>query len=98
MKAVILAGGKGRRLSLYDCTPQAAHALRRHAHPRVVRRQLTTRVRCIMMAVGYLPELLMAFCGDGASVGCRPLFPGRAAAGHRRSMALIAGLDQPFSS
>lgn len=71
MKAVILAGGKGRRLQPYTtCFPKPLMPIGDRPILEVIIRQLRDRgVDEVIMAVGHLAELLMAFFGDGRQIG-----------------------------
>jgi NDP-mannose synthase len=99
MKAVILAGGKGRRLAPYTAVlPKPLMPIGDVPILEVVVRQLGhVGFREITMAVGYLAELLMAYFGDGSKLGVdisysreeEPL-------GTAGPLSLIHGLDEPF--
>jgi NDP-sugar pyrophosphorylase family protein len=71
MKAVILAGGKGTRLAPYTTVlPKPLMPIGDMPILEVVLRQLAHHhVRDVTLAVGYLAELLMAYCGDGSRFG-----------------------------
>lgn len=73
MRAVILAGGKGRRLAPYTAVlPKPLMPIGDIPILEVVIRQLKRAgFDDIIMAVGYLAELLMAYFGDGARLGVR---------------------------
>lgn len=68
MKAVILAGGKGTRLAPYTTVlPKPLMPIGDMPILDVVIRQLARHgFDDITLAVGYLAELVMAYCGDGA--------------------------------
>lgn len=99
MKAVILAGGKGRRLAPYTAIlPKPLMPIGDIPILEVVVRQLQhAGFDDIIMAVGYLAELLMAYFGSGGKwdVSIRysreekPL-------GTAGPLSLIEGLDTPF--
>ncbi|MBN1922876.1 MAG: NTP transferase domain-containing protein [Anaerolineae bacterium] len=99
MKAVILAGGKGRRLAPYTAIlPKPLMPIGDIPILEVVVRQLQhAGFDEIIMAVGYLAELLMAYFGNGEkwNVSIRysreekPL-------GTAGPLSLIEGLDTPF--
>jgi NDP-sugar pyrophosphorylase family protein len=99
MKAIILAGGKGRRLAPYTAVlPKPLMPIGDIPILEVVVRQLKhAGVEEITMAVGYLAELLMAYFGDGSKFGLpirysreeRPL-------GTAGPLGLISDLDEPF--
>lgn len=71
MQAVILAGGKGRRLRPYTTVlPKPLMPLGDMPIIEVVLRQLAASgFDQVTVAVGYLAELLMAYCGDGSRFG-----------------------------
>ncbi len=71
MQAVILAGGKGRRLRPYTTVlPKPLMPLGEMPIIEVVLRQLAASgFGQVTVAVGYLAELLMAYCGDGRKFG-----------------------------
>lgn len=71
MQAVILAGGKGRRLRPYTTVlPKPLMPLGDMPIIEVVLRQLAASgFDQVTIAVGYLAELLMAYCGDGSKFG-----------------------------
>ncbi|MEW6404677.1 MAG: sugar phosphate nucleotidyltransferase [Chloroflexota bacterium] len=73
MRAVILAGGKGTRLAPYTTVlPKPLMPIGEMPILEIVLRQLA---RCgihdITLAVGYLAELLMAYCSDGSKFGVK---------------------------
>jgi len=99
MKAVILAGGKGRRLLPYTTVfPKPLMPIGDMPILEVVLRQLKAH-GCteVTMAVGHLAELLNAFFGDGSKLGMKigysieekPL-------GTAGPLSLISGLDSTF--
>lgn len=67
MKAIILAGGKGTRLAPYTTIlPKPLMPISDVPILEIVIRQLAHHgFNDITLAVGYLAELLMAYCGDG---------------------------------
>jgi NDP-sugar pyrophosphorylase family protein len=73
MRAVILAGGQGRRLQPYTAVlPKPLMPIGDVPILEVVVRQLKrSGFADITMAVGYLAELLMAYFGDGQKLGVR---------------------------
>lgn len=99
MRAVILAGGKGRRLRPFTTVlPKPLMPLGEMPIVEVVLRQLAANgFEEVTLAVGYLAELMMAYCGDGSKFGLRlgysreeqPL-------GTAGPLALIEGLDDTF--
>jgi NDP-sugar pyrophosphorylase family protein len=68
MKAVILAGGKGTRLAPYTTIlPKPLMPIGDMPILEIVIRQLAQNgFHHITLAVGYLAELLKAYCGDGS--------------------------------
>jgi NDP-sugar pyrophosphorylase family protein len=98
-RAVILAGGKGTRLAPYTTVfPKPLMPLGDTPILEIVLRQLATRgFDRATLAVGYLAELMEAFCGDGSKFGIavdysreeQPL-------GTAGPLAFIDGLDEPF--
>ncbi len=73
MQAVILAGGRGRRLRPYTTVlPKPLMPLGDMPIIEVVLRQLAASgFDQVTVAVGYLAELLMAYCGDGSKFGLK---------------------------
>ncbi len=73
MRAVILAGGKGTRLAPYTAIlPKPLMPVGDMPILEIVIRQLQRHgFDEITLAVGYLAELLMAYCGDGSKFGVR---------------------------
>jgi len=71
MRAVILAGGKGTRLAPYTTVlPKPLMPIDEMPILEIVMRQLAYYgIQHITLAVGYLAELLMAYCGDGSKFG-----------------------------
>ncbi|MCX6064366.1 MAG: sugar phosphate nucleotidyltransferase [Chloroflexi bacterium] len=71
MKAIILAGGKGTRLAPYTTVlPKPLMPVGDMPILEVVLRQLARHgFDDVTLAVGYLAELLMAYCGDGSKFG-----------------------------
>jgi NDP-mannose synthase len=71
MKAIILAGGKGTRLAPYTTVlPKPLMPIGDMSILEVVLRQLAHYgFDEVTLAVGYLAELLMAYCGDGSKFG-----------------------------
>ena len=73
MRAIILAGGKGRRLEPYTITfPKPMVPVGDMPILEIVIRQLKIAgFDHVTMAVGHLAELLMAYFGDGERWGIR---------------------------
>lgn len=73
MRAVILAGGKGTRLAPYTTIfPKPLMPIGDMPILEIVLRQLAKHeIRVITLAVGYLAELMMAYCGDGEKFGVK---------------------------
>ena len=71
MKAIILAGGKGKRLAPYTTIlPKPLMPLGDMSIIEIVIRQLSYYgIKDITLAVGYLSELIMTFCSDGKKFG-----------------------------
>lgn len=99
MRAVILAGGKGRRLHPYTTViPKPLMPVGDRPILEIILRQLRQNgVSRVTMAVGYLAELVEAYFRDGAkhqiyidySVEDKPL-------GTIGALSLIDGLDETF--
>ena len=99
MKAVILAGGKGTRLAPYTTVlPKPLMPVGDMPILEVVLRQMAHYgFKDVTLAVGYLAELLMAYCGDGSKFGVQidysreeqPL-------GTAGPIALVSNLDETF--
>ena len=68
MRAVILAGGKGTRLAPYTTVlPKPLMPIGEMPILEIVIRQLAHHhFNELTLSVGYLAELLMAYCGDGS--------------------------------
>lgn len=71
MKAIILAGGKGRRLEPYTTIiPKPLMPIGDKSILEIILCQLREHgIRDVTIAVGHLAELIMAFCGDGSRFG-----------------------------
>lgn len=99
MQAVILAGGKGRRLRPYTTVlPKPLMPLGDMPIIEVVLRQLAVSgFDRVTIAVGYLAELLMAYCGDGSKFGLELRYSREEEPlGTAGPLALIDGLDSTF--
>lgn len=99
MRAVILAGGRGTRLYPYTIVfPKPLMPIGDVPILEIVVRQLKYYgISDIVMAVGHLAELLMAYFGDGSRFGVqisysRETYP----LGTAGPLALIPGLDETF--
>lgn len=99
MKAIILAGGQGRRLAPYTTIlPKPLMPIGDVPILEVVIRQLGhAGFEEITMAVGYLAELLMAYFGDGSRWGVRIRYSREEQPlGTAGPLGLVGGLEEPF--
>ncbi len=99
MKAVILAGGKGTRLAPYTVVfPKPLMPLGDTPILEVVIRQLRRHgFDDVIMAVGHLAELIMAYFNDGRRFGVRISYSKEETPlGTAGPLALIPGLDETF--
>lgn len=99
MRAVILAGGKGTRLAPYTTVlPKPLMPIGDMPILEIVIRQLARHdITDITLAVGYLAELLMAYCGDGEKYGVRINYSREdEPLGTAGPIALIPDLNEPF--
>lgn len=99
MKAIVLAGGKGRRLAPYTTIlPKPLMPIDDLPILEVVVRQLRQAgFREITMAVGHLAELLMAYFGDGNKLGVQIRYSREEQPlGTAGPLSLVEGLDRPF--
>lgn len=72
-KAVILAGGQGTRLRPYTTVfPKPLMPIRERPVLELILRQIgKAGFEEAVVAVGYLAELIIAYCGDGSRFGCQ---------------------------
>ena len=100
MRAVILAGGKGTRLAPFTTVlPKPLMPLGEHPILEIIVRQLKHYgITDLVLAVGYLGELLEAYCGDGRKFGVKISYSHeQEPLGTAGPLALIDGLaDEPF--
>jgi NDP-mannose synthase len=99
MRAIVLAGGKGTRLAPYTTVlPKPLMPIGDVPILEVVLRQLAHHgFADVSLAVGYLAELLMAYCGDGSKFGTRLTYSKEPAPlGTAGPIALVPGLDDTF--
>jgi len=76
VKTVILAGGQGTRLRPYTTVfPKPLMPIGEKPILEIIIRQLEARgLRDIIIMVGHLPELIMAFFGDGSKFGVNIIY------------------------
>jgi NDP-sugar pyrophosphorylase family protein len=99
MKAVILAGGKGTRLAPYTTVlPKPLMPIGDMPILEIVLRQLAHYgFDDISLAVGYLAELLMAYCGDGGKFGLKIAYSReQQPLGTAGPISLVPDLDETF--
>ena len=99
MKAIILAGGRGTRLAPYTTVlPKPLMPIGDVPILDVVIRQLAFYgFDDITLAVGYLAELLMAYCGDGSKYGVKISYSREETPlGTAGPITLVSGLTEPF--
>lgn len=99
MKAIILAGGRGTRLAPYTTVlPKPLMPIGDAAILEVVIRQLAYYgIDDITLAVGYLAELLMAYCGDGSKFGVKITYScEEIPLGTAGPITLVPNLDETF--
>jgi len=99
MKAIILAGGKGTRLAPYTTVlPKPLMPIDDMPILEIVLRQMARYgFKDVTLAVGYLAELLMAYCGDGSKFGVRVDYSREEnPLGTAGPIALVPNLDDTF--
>jgi NDP-sugar pyrophosphorylase family protein len=99
MRAVILAGGKGTRLAPYTTVlPKPLMPIGDMPILEIVIRQLARHgITDITLAVGYLAELLMAYCGDGSKFGVNIAYSREVEPlGTAGPLSLVPDLNEPF--
>jgi NDP-sugar pyrophosphorylase family protein len=99
MKAIILAGGKGRRLMPYTTIlPKPLMPIGDIPILEVIIRQLKhAGFDEITIAVGYLAELLIAYFGNGKKWGVKICYSQEdQPLGTAGPIGLVTGLDEPF--
>lgn len=99
MRAIILAGGKGTRLAPYTTVlPKPLMPVGEMPILEIVIRQLAFHgFDNLTLAVGYLAELLMAYCGDGSKFGVTLGYSREESPlGTAGPIALVPGLDDTF--
>ncbi|MBI1878351.1 MAG: NTP transferase domain-containing protein [Chloroflexi bacterium] len=99
MKAIILAGGKGTRLAPYTTVlPKPLMPIGDVPILEVVLRQLAYHnFTDITLAVGYLAELIMAYCGNGAKYNLKLDYSREETPlGTAGPIGLVSGLNETF--
>jgi NDP-sugar pyrophosphorylase family protein len=99
MKAIVLAGGQGTRLAPYTTVlPKPLMPIGDMPILDIVLRQLAAAgFDQITLAVGYLAELLMAYCGDGSRYGIELTYSREETPlGTAGPIALVSGMDGTF--
>jgi NDP-sugar pyrophosphorylase family protein len=99
MKSIILAGGKGTRLAPYTTVlPKPLMPIGDMPILEIVLRQMAHYgFKDVTLAVGYLAELLMAYCGDGSKFGVRVDYSREEhPLGTAGPIALVPVLDETF--
>ena len=99
MRAVILAGGKGTRLAPYTTVlPKPLMPIGDMPILEIVIRQLAQHgFTDITLAVGYLAELVIAYCGDGSKFGVNINYSREAEPlGTAGPISLIPDLNESF--
>ena len=99
MRAVILAGGKGTRLAPYTTVlPKPLMPVGEMPILEIVMRQLVHHgFDDQTLAVGYLADLLMAYCGDGSKFGAKLEYSREGQPlGTAGPIALVPNLNETF--
>jgi NDP-sugar pyrophosphorylase family protein len=99
MRAVILAGGKGTRLAPYTTIlPKPLMPIGEMPILEIVLRQIARHgFSDVTLAVGYLAELLMAYCGNGHKFGIQLDYSREETPlGTAGPLSLIKNLDSTF--
>jgi NDP-sugar pyrophosphorylase family protein len=99
MRAIILAGGKGTRLAPYTTIlPKPLMPINDKPILEIVIRQLAQHgFDRLTLAVGYLAELIMAYCGDGSKFNVRLEYSREdQPLGTAGPIALVPNLDDTF--
>lgn len=99
MRAVILAGGKGRRLLPYTTViPKPLMPIgERPILDFIIRQLKNSGFSHITMAVGYLAELIQTYFGDGSKYGLKIDYSREESPlGTIGSLSLIEGLEETF--
>ena len=99
MRAVILAGGLGKRLAPYtNVLPKPLMPIQEMPIIEIVIRQLKFYgIKRITLCVGYLGSLLEAYLGDGSSLGVNIDYSyEKEPLGTAAPVKLLRDLDEPF--
>jgi NDP-sugar pyrophosphorylase family protein len=99
MKAVIMAGGKGTRLSPYTTVlPKPLMPLGERPILEILISQLRHfGIKEIVITVGYLAELIEAYFGDGSKFGVQIVYSREdKPLGTAGPLGLVEGLTEPF--
>jgi NDP-mannose synthase len=99
MKAVVLAGGKGRRLMPYTLIiPKPLMPIGDVPILEILLRQMKSNgIEEVVLTVGYLADLLRAYFQDGSRLGLRITYSlEENPLGTAGPLALVKGLDETF--